>query len=486
MNKVTKKLMASTAFLSGNMIPIAWYTNIRTNITENNSEGKPDLIAISILSDIMYWYRPIGHRNKVTGQIDGYIQNFDADKLQKSYKFYGKLFGIPKRTIKKSFDLLVDNKIITREFRTVETKSGTFGNVMFVEPIIDKVMELSVIKFKDPLLHKLSNSSYSNSVIGLTQKVQDITENTTEITTGTDKDKSLSNCEADASQVRGDSVVYKNGIIKKIIKPSKDDSCTTKTSLPTKDRRRNNKSTKTKIAKSKLNKPYSNLDHQIYIRLRKLGSTKQIETKQSYFNTMDCIHELFDPKCKSPLLRANNFEEGLDEDWINQVDFFADVFKYQLKFNEKPIKNIKQFILFDSNIKKEPWSPLIMWGIRFEKGDDELSDGAEKLKKVLEKKFDKTIKELDLKHSALNNTAEFIVEMENTYTLNNPPRVKPSFAMTITVVEYIVEKKNSDNWEIHFINGKHFQDEFLKKMLKRNAFIKKSKSKRDLSKRCDS
>lgn len=37
---------------TGNIIPTNWYKTI------TNDKGKPDLTAIVILADILYWYRP--------------------------------------------------------------------------------------------------------------------------------------------------------------------------------------------------------------------------------------------------------------------------------------------------------------------------------------------------------------------------------------------------------------------------------------------
>lgn len=51
--------------ISGNIIPATWYKTI----TKEN--GKPYLLAIAILADIVYWYRPSEVRNQGTGHILG-------------------------------------------------------------------------------------------------------------------------------------------------------------------------------------------------------------------------------------------------------------------------------------------------------------------------------------------------------------------------------------------------------------------------------
>ena len=51
--------------ISGNIIPQVWY---RTIIRES---GKPNLTAIIILADIVYWYKPTEIRDEGTGQVIG-------------------------------------------------------------------------------------------------------------------------------------------------------------------------------------------------------------------------------------------------------------------------------------------------------------------------------------------------------------------------------------------------------------------------------
>ena len=52
--------------ISGNVIPQMWY---RTVIKDN---GKPHLLAVTVLADIVYWYRPSEVRDEGTGQVTGW------------------------------------------------------------------------------------------------------------------------------------------------------------------------------------------------------------------------------------------------------------------------------------------------------------------------------------------------------------------------------------------------------------------------------
>ncbi len=49
--------------LTGNIIPEAWY---KTVISRN---GKVNLLAVNILSEVVYWYRPTELRDETTGNV---------------------------------------------------------------------------------------------------------------------------------------------------------------------------------------------------------------------------------------------------------------------------------------------------------------------------------------------------------------------------------------------------------------------------------
>jgi hypothetical protein len=124
--------------LAGNVTPITWFKSILTN------SGKPDIIAIMILSDIMYWYTPTITRDEITGEVVCLQQKFKADKLQKTYQEYADIFGFSKNQVKAAVDNLCGRKLITREFRNIKSKTGLpINNVMYLEPILENVTEIS-------------------------------------------------------------------------------------------------------------------------------------------------------------------------------------------------------------------------------------------------------------------------------------------------------------------------------------------------------
>ena len=95
--------------ITGNIIPAVWY---RTITKEN---GKPYLLAIVILADIVYWYRPSEVRDQGTGHILGWKKKFSEDILRQSYQYYADLFGESKKTIKTAMDKLEKLQVIRRE-----------------------------------------------------------------------------------------------------------------------------------------------------------------------------------------------------------------------------------------------------------------------------------------------------------------------------------------------------------------------------------
>lgn len=126
--------------ISGNIIPILWFENIRYR-TEKGTE-KANILAILILSDIVYWYKPYEIRDEQTGLLIELKQKFKSDKLQKSYEQYANLFGSTKRSIKSAVDFLVEYPLINREFRDININNKRLTNVMYLEPIPAQIKQV--------------------------------------------------------------------------------------------------------------------------------------------------------------------------------------------------------------------------------------------------------------------------------------------------------------------------------------------------------
>lgn len=105
----------------GNITPIKWYNHIR------HDNGKPDLNAIIILSNI----------------VSEYEQQSKDNLLQKNYQYYVDLFGLSKRQVSDAFVRLEQQGFIKRIFRHVKILGSTIANVLFIEINFTKVNEIS-------------------------------------------------------------------------------------------------------------------------------------------------------------------------------------------------------------------------------------------------------------------------------------------------------------------------------------------------------
>lgn len=113
--------------ISGNVIPVSWYKTIR------KPTGKPNLNAIIILADIVYWYRAVEIRDEMTGQLIGLRKKFHSDMLQRSYQQLADQFGITKRDATNAIVELEKLGVVRRIFRTLEVKGQRVSNVLFVD-----------------------------------------------------------------------------------------------------------------------------------------------------------------------------------------------------------------------------------------------------------------------------------------------------------------------------------------------------------------
>lgn len=125
--------------ISGNVVPIKWFKTIRRE-SKDGIIGKPYLLAINILSDIVYWYRPKEVRDEVTGDFIRYEKRFKADMLQRSYKQISELFGCSKREAIDAIIRLEKIGVIKRHFRTIRNDEFVANNVLFIE-LIPSVLE---------------------------------------------------------------------------------------------------------------------------------------------------------------------------------------------------------------------------------------------------------------------------------------------------------------------------------------------------------
>jgi len=162
----------------GNIVPEMWYSNIKF---EN---GKVDLISITLLSEICYWYRPSYIRDEMTGRVICIKKKFKADLLQKSKKALAEKFGFTERQVKDSLERLEASGYIFRDYRTVVNASGVkMPNILFIKIFPEKIQEVTFQGF--PTYDVQTSDTRRSNVTYMTFQRQPhlySTKTTTEIT----------------------------------------------------------------------------------------------------------------------------------------------------------------------------------------------------------------------------------------------------------------------------------------------------------------
>lgn len=124
---------------SGNIIPASWLMAIRL------PHGAPDMTAIVILAEIIYWYRDYAVRDEPSGKEVCRRKKFNADMLQRSYESFSKLFGFKKSTVQSAIKHLCNLGLIRIEFRTILTQTHIrCNNVMFIEPVPEAISRITL------------------------------------------------------------------------------------------------------------------------------------------------------------------------------------------------------------------------------------------------------------------------------------------------------------------------------------------------------
>lgn len=140
--------------LQGNTLDQGWFKHLTL---EN---GKPYMVAITILSEIFYWYKPTEIKDKRTNQVQ-YKQKFKVDKLKKSYQQLAHSCGFTKRQVKNACKYLEKKNLITMEFRTIVRNDKRCNNVMYVEPNTENIEKISII-YQGPVTSKSDTLLHSN------------------------------------------------------------------------------------------------------------------------------------------------------------------------------------------------------------------------------------------------------------------------------------------------------------------------------------
>ena len=155
---------------SGNVIPEVWYKTIVS------SNGRVNLLAINILADIVYWYRPMEIRDEMTGDVTWKKKFADDDYLQRNYSKICEKYNVSTKQAREALIVLETLGVVKRHFRTIETEMGKCPNVMYIELIPETLYKLTYPEPTDEFTKKETCPS---------PEVRTNTKNTTETTTKT-------------------------------------------------------------------------------------------------------------------------------------------------------------------------------------------------------------------------------------------------------------------------------------------------------------
>lgn len=125
-------------FLDTVLTPQIWYKKIKTKA------GGADFLAITLLSDIVYWHRLRPYYDNDT--LIGYTKKFHSDKLQKQTTDLAEIFCVTPKAINAALNRLVEMQLITREFRDVKVGKVLYQNRQFIDIIPKNIIKISQVQ----------------------------------------------------------------------------------------------------------------------------------------------------------------------------------------------------------------------------------------------------------------------------------------------------------------------------------------------------
>ena len=167
---------------TGNVIPERWYKTVVS------SKGRVNLLAVNLLGEIVYWYKPTEVRDERSGDMTWVKKFADEEYLQKSYAQICEKYNVRTKQAREALIVLETLGVVKRHFRTIETEMGKCPNVMYIELIPEALYKLT---YPEPADENGKTSFPSDKEV-FTKKetcpspeVRTNTKNTTETTTKT-------------------------------------------------------------------------------------------------------------------------------------------------------------------------------------------------------------------------------------------------------------------------------------------------------------
>ena len=104
---------------------------------------RSNLLAINILAEIVYWYKPMEIRDERSGDVIWEKKFADEYYLQKSYAQICEKYNVSVKQAREALIVLETLGVVKRHFRTVETEMGKCPNVMYLELIPEVLYALT-------------------------------------------------------------------------------------------------------------------------------------------------------------------------------------------------------------------------------------------------------------------------------------------------------------------------------------------------------
>ena len=122
-------------FGRGILIPHTWFSKVLTK------SGAPDMTAIIILSEIVYWHRltPVYEKDELVG----YKKKFEGKELQKQSKDFAKKFGWSAKTVNEALNRLVVYRLITRNFKDVSFEKYVAQERQYIDIVPENIIKIT-------------------------------------------------------------------------------------------------------------------------------------------------------------------------------------------------------------------------------------------------------------------------------------------------------------------------------------------------------
>jgi hypothetical protein len=104
------------------------------------------VVGIIILSEIIYWYRPVTGIDEPTGRKASKRAKFSGDKFKSPIGYYQHKFGFTKDQVRQALKRLEQGGFIKREYRdyiSMDTGKPMVTNITHVEPVPERILEIT-------------------------------------------------------------------------------------------------------------------------------------------------------------------------------------------------------------------------------------------------------------------------------------------------------------------------------------------------------